>query len=114
MKNIYVGNLSFGATEETVRLMFEKYGNVDCINLVTDDDTGQPKGYAFVEMPNDDEALKAISAVNGIDVRGRTLVVNEARPKTERPSGGAERRPKRPNRFCRETPRIPPQRQILT
>jgi RNA recognition motif-containing protein len=114
VKNIYVGNLNFGATEETVRLMFEKYGTVDRINLVTDEDTGQPKGYAFVEMPNDDEALKVISAVNGIDARGRTLVVNEARPKRERPSGSTERRPKKRNRFRHETPRTPPQRQILT
>ena len=116
MLNIYVGNLSFGTTEQSVRSLFETYGTVDRVNLVTDRNTGQPKGFGFVEMPNDDEARKAISGVNGTDVGGRTLAVNEARPKTDRPSGsgGGGRRPDRKDRFGRETPRTPPVRQILT
>jgi RNA recognition motif-containing protein len=115
MKNIYVGNLSFGTTEQTVRALFEKYGVVDRVNLVTDPNTGQPKGFGFVEMPNDEEARKAISAVNGTDVSGRTLAVNEARPKTDRPHGGSGgRRPDERDRFGREAPRTPLKRQELT
>ena len=81
MKNIYVGNLSFGTTEQSVRSLFEPYGTVDRVSIVTDRETGQPKGFAFVEMSNDAEAEKAMAAVNGKDVGGRTLAVNEARPK---------------------------------
>ena len=115
MKNIYVGNLNFGTMEQAVRALFEPYGTVDRVNLVTDKYTGQPKGFAFVEMPNDDEAMKAISAVNGIDVGGRTLAVNEARPKKDYPSSSSGgRRPGKRDRFGREAPRIPPKRQILT
>jgi len=115
MKNIYVGNLSFGMTEQDVRSLFEPYGKVDRVNIVTDRDTGQPRGFAFVEMPDDAEGDKAIAAVNGRDVSGRTLAVNEARPKTDRPSGGTGgRRPDRRERFGREAPRTPPKRQILT
>lgn len=115
MKSIYVGNLSFGTTEQTLRSLFEKYGTVGRVNLVTDRDTGQPKGFAFVEMPNDDEAGKAIATVNGQDVGGRTLAVNEARPKMDRPSGGnGGRRPDKRDRFSRATQRTPPKRQILT
>ena len=115
MKNIYVGNLSFGTTEQTVRALFEQHGTVDRVNLITDQNTGQPKGFGFVEMPNDEEATKAISAINGVDVGGRTLAVNEARPKTDRPSGGGGgRRPDKRDRFGREAPRTPPKRQVLT
>ena len=88
MKNIFVGNLSFGTTEDTVRSMFESYGSVDRVNIVTDRDTGQARGFAFVEMSVDAEGNAAISGLNGKDVDGRTLNVNEARPKTERSSGG--------------------------
>ncbi|MGD0497802.1 MAG: RNA-binding protein [Bryobacteraceae bacterium] len=88
MKNIYVGNLSFGTTEEGVRSLFEAYGTVGRVNICTDRDTGQPRGFGFVEMSNDGEGEKAIAALNGTDHEGRTLNVNEARPKTERPSGG--------------------------
>lgn len=88
MKNIYVGNLNFGASEESVRAVFEPHGTVGRVNIVTDRDTGQPRGFGFVEMENDEEGLKAIAAVNGTDLDGRTLNVNEARPKAERPSGG--------------------------
>jgi cold-inducible RNA-binding protein len=114
MKNIYVGNLSFGTTEEAVRSLFEPYGTVDRVNIVTDRDTGQPRGFAFVEMSTDAEGEKAIAAVNGRDVGGRTLAVNEARPKTDRPSGGSGRRPDKRDRFGREAPRTPPKRQVLT
>src|SRR5579862_6400755 len=113
--NIYVGNLNFGTTEQTLRSLFEQYGTVNRVNLMTDRDTGQPKGFALVEMPNDEEARKAMSAINGTDVGGRTLAVNEARPKTDRPGGGGGgRRPDKRDRFGREAPRTPPKRQILT
>ena len=88
MKNIFVGNLSFTATEDSVRSMFEAYGTVDRVSIVTDRDTGQPKGFGFVEMTNDAEAEKAISALNGTELNGRALTINEARPKTERAGGG--------------------------
>jgi len=88
MKNIFVGNLSFGTTESSVRSMFEAYGSVDRVNIVTDRDTGQPRGFAFVEMAADAEGNAAISGLNGRDVDGRTLNVNEARPKTEGGSRG--------------------------
>jgi cold-inducible RNA-binding protein len=84
LKNIYVGNLSFAATEQSVRALFETHGTVDRINIVTDRETGQPKGFAFIEMGNDGEGDHAIAALNGTDLDGRTLNVNEARPKTDR------------------------------
>jgi RNA recognition motif-containing protein len=88
MKNIFVGNLSFTATEDGVRSMFEAYGQVDRVSIVTDRDTGQPKGFGFVEMTNDAEAEKAIADLNGTELNGRALTINEARPKTERSGGG--------------------------
>ena len=88
MKNIFVGNLSFGTTEATLRSLFESHGTVERVNIVTDRDSGQPRGFAFVEMAGDAEAEAAINALNGKDVDGRTLNVNEARPKTDRGSGG--------------------------
>lgn len=91
MKNIFVGNLSFGATEQAVRSLFEAYGTVERVNIVTDRDSGQPRGFGFVEMSDDAEAQKAIAGLNGRDLEGRTMNVNEARPKTDRPSGGGSR-----------------------
>lgn len=88
MKNIFVGNLSFGATEETVRAMFEAHGTVDRVSIVTDRETGRSRGFGFVEMPNDNEGENAINAINGLAMDGRTLNVNEARPKEERRSFG--------------------------
>jgi cold-inducible RNA-binding protein len=88
MKNIYVGNLSFGATEESVRSLFEGYGTVDRVSIVTDRDSGQPRGFGFVEMTNNGEGDKAIAGLNGKDLDGRALSVNEARPKAERSGGG--------------------------
>jgi RNA recognition motif-containing protein len=84
MKNIYVGNLSYGATEDSVRALFEAYGTVERVSIVTDRDTGQPRGFGFVEMTNDSEGDKAIAALNGREFGGRDLTVNEARPKAER------------------------------
>jgi len=88
MKNLYVGNLAFSTTEEQIREMFQPYGAIEKINVVRDQDSGQPRGFAFVEMNNDEEAGKAIAGVNGSTVGGRALIVNEARPKVERGSGG--------------------------
>ena len=88
MKNIFVGNLSFDATESAVRGMFEEYGTVDRVNIVTDRDTGRARGFGFVEMGNDGEGERAIAALNGRDMDGRALNVNEARPKENRGGGG--------------------------
>jgi RNA recognition motif-containing protein len=88
MKNIYVGNLDFRTTEDELRQVFEAYGQVDRVNMIRDRDTGQPRGFAFVEMTNDAEAEKAIAGVNGTNLGGRTLNVSEARPKPERSGGG--------------------------
>jgi cold-inducible RNA-binding protein len=92
MKNIFVGNLSFGATEQAVRTLFEGYGAVDRVNIVTDRDSGQPRGFGFVEMSNDAEGNKAIAGLNGKDLDGRALNVNEAKAKTERSGGGGQKR----------------------
>ena len=93
MKNIYVGNLSFDATEDQVRSLFEQYGAVDRVSIITDRDTGQPRGFAFVEMTDDDAAGKAMEGLNGSNLGGRNLTVNEARPKADRPrrEGGGNR-----------------------
>jgi cold-inducible RNA-binding protein len=89
MKNIFVGNLDFGATDDAVRSMFEAYGTVDRASVVTDRDSGRSKGFAFVEMPNDAEGERAIAALNGKELNGRALTINEARPKAEGGSRGA-------------------------
>ena len=96
MKNIFVGNLDFGATEDQVRTIFEAYGTVDRVSIKTDRETGRSRGFAFVEMSNEAEAERAIAALNGTNLGGRALNVNEARPKTEggggaRPFGGGGR-----------------------
>ncbi len=87
---IYVGNMSFDSSEEDLRKLFEAHGTVESVNIITDRDTGRPKGFGFVEMSNDTEAKAAIEALNGKDFGGRSLNVNEARPRTEGPrrSGG--------------------------
>ncbi|OFW29699.1 MAG: RNA-binding protein [Acidobacteria bacterium RIFCSPLOWO2_12_FULL_60_22] len=87
MKNVFVGNLSFQTTESELRALFEPFGEITRIQLMTDRDTGRSRGFAFVEMTNDEEAAKAIAALNGKEVDGRALNVNEARPKPERSSG---------------------------
>jgi cold-inducible RNA-binding protein len=88
MKNIFVGNLDFGATEASVRSLFEPYGAVERVNVVTDRDTGRSRGFAFVEMTDSAEADRAIAGLNGSDLGGRALNVNEARPKTQGGGGG--------------------------
>ena len=88
MKNIFVGNLDFHATEEALRALFERYGTVNSARIMTDRDTGRSRGFAFVEMANEGEADQAIQALNGYTLDGRALNVNEARPKPERSFGG--------------------------
>src|SRR5215472_2466246 len=88
MKNIFVGNLDFHATEEAVRGLFEQYGAVNSARIMTDRETGRSRGFAFVEMENEAEADKAIAALNGYMMDGRALNVNEARPKPDRGFGG--------------------------
>lgn len=82
-KKIYVGNLPFSATDQEVRDLFSEYGPVESVSLITDRETGRPRGFGFVEMS--DGADTAIETLNGSDMGGRSLVVNEARPRTERP-----------------------------
>jgi RNA recognition motif-containing protein len=88
VKNIFVGNLPFSCTEETVRGLFERYGQVNSARIMTDRETGRSRGFAFVEMENEGEADQAINALNGYQLDGRGLNVNEARPKPERSFGG--------------------------
>lgn len=84
MKNIFVGNLSFSSGEDQVRGLFETYGTVDRVSIITDRETGRSRGFAFVEMSNDEEAERAINALNGAEIGGRRINVNEARPREER------------------------------
>ncbi|NJD08126.1 MAG: RNA-binding protein [Methylococcaceae bacterium] len=86
-KKLYVGNLSYGIDSRELERLFAAHGTVTSATLVTDRDTGRSKGFGFVEMANDQEAQAAISALNGKDVDGRPLIVNEARPKESRPGG---------------------------
>ena len=94
MMNIFVGNLSFQTTQDELHAAFAQYGNVDRVNIVTDRDTGQARGFAFVEMPDQREAETAIQQLNGADLNGRAMNVNEARPKTEGGFGGGGNRPR--------------------
>jgi RNA recognition motif-containing protein len=82
-KRLYVGNLTYGTTDATLRQLFEAHGSVTSAQVIMDRDTGRSKGFGFVEMGSDDEAQAAITALNGQQVDGRALTVNEARPKTE-------------------------------
>jgi len=88
VKNIFVGNLSFNTNEDELRQMFESYGQVDRVSIMTDRDTGRSRGFGFVEMASNEDGEKAITALNGSQVGGRTINVNEARPKAERGGGG--------------------------
>ena len=88
MKNIFVGNLSFNTNEDELRQLFEAHGQVDRVSIMTDRDTGRSRGFGFVEMASNEDGDKAITALNGSQVGGRTINVNEARPKTERSGGG--------------------------
>jgi cold-inducible RNA-binding protein len=91
MKNIFVGNLSFNASEGALRAMFEEFGTVGRVSIATDRESGQQRGFAFVEMDADTEGSRAIEMLSGKELNGRALTVNEARPKTERGSGGGTR-----------------------
>jgi len=88
LKKIYVGNFSFSMTEQELRALFEPYGAIESASVATDRDTGRSRGFGFVSMPNDDEAEKAMAALNGRDSGGRALTVNEARPQAPRSGGG--------------------------
>lgn len=83
--NLYVGNLPFRLSEEELRQVFEEYGEVKSANIIMDRETGRSKGFAFVEMDNDDDAQKAIDSLNEADLKGRNIRVNQARPKEDRP-----------------------------
>ena len=84
--NIYVGNMSYNVTEPELRRAIEEFGEVDSVKVITDRDTGRPKGFAFVEMPDDAQARQAIEGLNGVDMQGRNVTVNEARPRESRPA----------------------------
>ncbi|MDP4978448.1 MAG: RNA-binding protein [Desulfobacterales bacterium] len=86
--NIYVGNLAFAITEDELRQAFEAFGKVDTATIIKDKYSGQSKGFGFVEMPSGDEARAAIEGLNGKDLKGRNLNVNEARPRAEKRGGG--------------------------
>jgi RNA recognition motif-containing protein len=88
VKNIFVGNLSFNTAEDELRQLFEPFGQVDRVSIMTDRDTGRSRGFGFVEMASNEDGEKAIASLNGSQVGGRTINVNEARPKTERSGGG--------------------------
>jgi len=88
VKNIFVGNLSFNTTEDELRQLFETYGQVDRVSILTDRETGRSRGFGFVEMTNAEEGEKAIAGLNGSQFGGRTINVNEARPKAERAGSG--------------------------
>ncbi len=87
--NIYVGNMAYSISESQLRETFEEFGSVDTVNIITDRDSGRPKGFAFVEMKDDGQARAAIEALNGTDLEGRNLSVNEAKPRSPRPTGGS-------------------------
>jgi RNA recognition motif-containing protein len=92
MTTVYVGNLPFSATEAEIRSLFEQHGQVESVKIVTDRDTGRPRGFGFVDMPADD-AQNAIQHMNGFEMNGRPLRVNEARERAPRPprGGGGDR-----------------------
>jgi len=86
--NLYVGNLAREVTEDELRQAFEAHGQVTTVNLIKDKFSGEPRGFGFVEMPGKAEALAAMEALNGQDLKGRSIIVNEARPREERRGGG--------------------------
>ena len=91
MTNIFVGNLSYQTTEDDLRAAFQAFGAIERVSIVTDRDTGQPRGFAFVEMTNSGEAATAITSLNGTELNGRAMNVNEARPKPQGGGGGGHR-----------------------
>ena len=92
MKNLFVGNLPFSADENGIRNLFEQYGTVERVSVITDRDTGKSRGFGFVEMTDDEAAAQAIAGLNGKEFQGRALSVSEARPKGERGGGGGRER----------------------
>jgi RNA recognition motif-containing protein len=112
MKSIFVGNLSFQTTESDLTALFKGFGEVNRVQVATDRETGRARGFAFVEMPNDEEAAKAIAGLEGKLFGGRNLKVNEARPRAERTptrnsSGAGPRKGKFSNEDYRESARQP-------
>jgi cold-inducible RNA-binding protein len=110
MKNLFVGNMSFRTTESDLNALFKPFGQVGRVHIAMDRETGRARGFAFVEMPNDEEAAKAIAALDGKEYGGRNLKVNEARPKAERStsrSGGGRGRDRFSNEDYREAARQP-------
>ena len=93
MKSVFVGNVSFQVSESELQALFEPFGEVTRVQIMTDRDTGRSRGFGFVEMTNDDEAAKAIESLNGKEMDGRALNINEARPK---PTGGGGRQRREP------------------
>ena len=91
MKNIFVGNLNYEATEDEIRQLFEQFGTVDRVSLISDRETGRPRGFGFCEMPDDAEGDTAIEQLNGVNLGGRALNINEARPRGEGGGGGGGR-----------------------
>jgi len=89
--NIYVGNLDFSIKEDELKSLFEEYGEVSSVKVITDKFSGRSKGFAFVTMDNDEEALKAIEGVNGKEIDGRALKVSEAKPREDKRGGGGGR-----------------------
>lgn len=91
MTNIYVSNLNFRTQDGSLQELFEQYGEVSSAHIITDRETGRSRGFGFVEMSNDEEGQKAIEALNGTDFEGKTITVNVARPKEDRPRGDFNR-----------------------
>lgn len=90
-KNLYVGNMSYDTTQERLQELFGAYGDVASVNIITDRETGRPRGFGFVEMATEEGASAAITALDGRDVDGRALRVNEAKPRAPRSGGGRDR-----------------------
>ncbi len=88
MTNIYVGNLSYNATEDDLRQAFSQFGDVSSVSVIKDRETGRPRGFAFVEMPDSNQAAEAIENINNTEIAGRNVTVNEARPREDRGGGG--------------------------
>jgi cold-inducible RNA-binding protein len=112
MKNLFVGNMSFQTTEGDLTDLFKAFGQVTRVHIAMDRETGRARGFAFVEMPNDEEAAKAVAGLNGKELGGRALKVNEARPKPERTGprgggGGGRKQGGFSNEDYREAPRQP-------
>lgn len=99
MTTIYVGNLSFDATPEDLRQAFSEFGEVASVNIITDRETGRSRGFAFVEMPDAEQAKAAMDELNDTEIAGRAVTVNEARPKRDRPPGGGGRGGPRDRRY---------------